>query len=534
MLEILRDEIANRIIRKVFEFNPIFGQVNPNLTFFRILGYSKVMSFMKSDDGSKEFRQGNAAFLIFALVLMLMLTIAVLLPLFPNDFFPYVRIGQQITQTGAIPTTEFMTFTRAGEPAVYLYWLPSMAFMWVYKLGGVTFVSLLTALCVGVFYGLLWLCLKELKVGALTSGFVLLLTGLVGVNYWATRPQLLTYPLFGLALWILLRWQKREERRIWLLPLLAMLWANLHGSFIVLFFLLAPALLFGSGNRRKLLLVALLSLAATCINYYGLELWRNMFSMVNSQSIREFSVEWRVPVNDGWQANLFYATLLAIPVLTALTGAKTKFLYWTWFLGFGWMALTSSRYGVWFLPIEALLLGCILAPFFARYLEGKEVFQNRKINFILGTILLLLPIALLPGLRASWWQQAPPVYSETTPVQATAWLKEHPQYEGNLWSDFTFSTYLTYALPERKVFMTNRFEDFPPSQFIDNKHIAEADHDWQSLLDQYGINLLMPSLDLQPDLIAAATASPAWQEIYRNNQTVLFSRVEPIPAEVQP
>ena len=259
-----------------------------------------------------------------------------------------------------------------------------------------------------------------------------------------------------------------------------------------------------------------------------------MFSMVNSQSIREFSIEWRVPVNDGWQANLFFATLLAIPVLTAFTRVKTKFLYWTCFLGFGWMALTSSRYGVWFLPIEALLLGCILAPFFARHLEGRAVFQNRKINFLLGAILLLSPLALLPDLRASWWQQAPPVNSETTPVEATAWLKTHPQYAGNLWSDFTFSTYLTYALPERKVFMTNRFEDFPPSQFIDNKHIAEADADWQDLLDRYGINLLMPSQEMQPELIAAASNSPDWQEVYRDDRAVLFVRVDPIPAEVLP
>ncbi len=492
------------------------------------------MTIQKPDDQTEHFKQGNAAFLIFALVMMFILIIAVLLPLYPNDFFPYVRIGQQISQSGSIPTTEFMTFTQSGEPAVYLYWLPSLIFMWIYDLGGVALVSLLTALCVGVFYSLLWLCLRELKVGALTSGVVLLLTGLVGVNYWATRPQLLTYPLFGLALWILLRWQKREEHRLWLLPLLAMLWANLHGSFIVLFFLLLPALLFGSGNRRKLLLVTLLSLAATCINYYGFELWRSMFSMVNSQSIREFSIEWRAPVNDGWQANLFFATLLAIPLLNALTKVKTKFLYWTWFLGFGWMALTSSRYGVWFLPVEALLLGCLLAPFFARYLEGKNIFQNRKVNLVLGIMLLIMPLALLPGLRTFWWQQAPPVNGETTPLKATAWLKEHPQYAGNLWSDFTFSTYLTYALPERKVFMTNRFEDFPPSQFNENKHIAEADYDWRALLDRYGINLLMPSRQMQPELIAAATASPDWYEIYSDEQAVLYARTNPIPAEVQP
>jgi len=128
-------------------------------------------------------------------------------------------------------------------------------------------------------------------------------------------------------------------------------------------------------------------------------------------------------------------------------------------------------------------------------------------------------------LRGLWWQYAPPVHSETTPVDAVNWLKVNPQYPDNLWSDFTYSTYLAYELPERKLFMTNRFEDFPPEQFGHNKHIAEADHDWQALLDEYGINLLMPSIELQPDLIAAAASSPEWREIYRDDQTVVFTRV---------
>lgn len=471
---------------------------------------------------------GKTAFLIFAFVLMVILVIAVLLPLFPNDFYPYLRIGQEIVDTGRIPATEFMTYTQFGQPAVYLYWLPSLIFLGIYNLGGITLVSILSALCVGSFYTLLWFCLRELKIGALTSGFVLLLTGLVGVNYWATRPQLLTYPLFGLALLAILRWQRRDDRLIWWMPLLALLWANLHGAFIILFLLLGSTLIFGSGNRKKLLLVIVLSLAATCVNRYGLDVWSSMFSMVNNESIRAFSIEWAYPSNEGWQANLFFATLLAIPALTAFIRPKISLLYWVWFLGFGWMALSTVRYGVWFLPVEAILLGLILASFFRRHLEGKKVLQNLHINLVLGICLLLFPIALLPGLRGLWWQYAPPVHSDTTPVGAVNWLKSNPQYPDNLWSDFTYSTYLAYELPERRLFMTNRFEDFPPEQFCDNKHIAEADHDWQTLLDDFAINLLMPSIELQPDLIAAAASSPEWKEVYRDDQTVIFARVSPL------
>ncbi|KAF0112270.1 MAG: hypothetical protein FD147_331 [Chloroflexi bacterium] len=472
-------------------------------------------------------KQSNSGFLIFCFAMMLMLSIAVLLPLYPNDFFPYMRIGQEIIKTGGIPTTEFMTYTRFDEPAVYLYWLPSLIFLGVYNLGGVTLVGIVSALCIGSFYALLWMCLREFKAGPLTSGFVLLITAVVGINYWATRPQIFTYPLFGLALLALIRWQRRDDRLLWFIPLIAMLWANFHGSFIVLFFLTLPALIFGGGNRKRLLIVTVIALLATLINRYGFNLWLNMVSMVNNDSIKLFSLEWKLPVNDGWQANIFFATLLVIPVLTAITKPKIQLFYWIWFLGFGWMALSAVRYGVWFLAIEAFLLAMLLSPIFERYLERSDRFQNRTVNLVIGILLLMFPITLLPGIRGLWWQQAPPVYNDRTPVAAAEWIKHNPQLPGELWSDFTYSTYLTYALPERKLFMTNRFEDFPAGQFLDNKRIAEADYDWQSLLDKYGINLLMPSVTLQPDLISAASASADWAEVYRDEMTVLFVRNHP-------
>lgn len=87
---------------------------------------------------------------------------------------------------------------------------------------------------------------------------------------------------------------------------------------------------------------------------------------------------------------------------------------------------------------------------------------------------------------------------------------------------------MTSALSERSLFMTNRFEDFPLEQFDHNKRIAQADFDWQSLLDQYGVNLLMPSIENQPDLIVAASASLAWKEVYRDEQAVIFARIDPL------
>ena len=465
----------------------------------------------------------QAALLISA-VIMLVLLIDVVVPVYPNDLWPYMRIGQEIIRTHAIPTTEFMTYTQYGQPAQYLYWLPSLIFLGVYNLGGITLISVMSAACLGLYYFLLWRSLKHWGAGKAASAVVLLLSIITTVSAWSVKPQLLVLPLFGLALLALARWQQRDNRLLWCLPLISFLWVNLHGSFIILFLLAIPAVLFGKGNKKKLLLFTAIALLATLLNYYGPGVWKGMFSMVNSQSIHLYSIEWQAPVNSGWRMNIFFLLLLAIPILASFSKAKAPFLLWVWYVGFGFMALTSVRYNLWFAAVEMTILALLLDPIISSTAKRVHVFQNRKLNIALSVVLLLLPAAFLPSVRSLWWQNALPTYQETTPVQAVEWLKEHPELKGKMWSSFDFATYLNYALPERPQFMSNRFEDFPLSQHEENTLIETAAAGWETVLDKYDVNLVMVYQSGDRDLAAALENSSQWQELYRDDAAAIFAR----------
>lgn len=466
----------------------------------------------------------SKGFLVFALVFLIALSFASIQPLIPNDFFPYLRIGQEIIKTGHIPTTEFMTYTGYGQPALYLYWLPSLIFLGIYQLGGITLTSLVTLICVGLLFTFLWASLRELKISPLISGLILIIITLIAASYFNPRPQILAFPLFGLSLWLILRWQNGKNRFLWLLPLIAMLWANIHGSFIVLFFTLIPAVLLGSGDRKRLLILTGISFLATFINIYTYHIWANMFSVVANSSNQKFGIEWKPLSNLGWQANIFFALLLLTPLLAAVQKSKLKWLYWIWYVGFGWMAVSSIRYVIWFLPIESIVLCQLINPFIADRISHSTHFQNRIMNFALGSFLLLFPLTLLPGIRATWWQKAPPAYDPSTPIQAAEWLSANPQLPDHLWADFSFSTYLTYALPQRQLFSSNRIEDLTTNQIEDYFYIANARYDWQNVLNKYDINLVMPSVLEQPGLIEALSASHDWQQVYRDDQAVIYIR----------
>ncbi|KAF0104569.1 MAG: hypothetical protein FD147_2657 [Chloroflexi bacterium] len=117
--------------------------------------------------------------------------------------------------------------------------------------------------------------------------------------------------------------------------------------------------------------------------------------------------------------------------------------------------------------------------------------------------------------------QAPPDFMDTTPVRGVEWLKQHPKLPGEQWSNWVASIYMTYALPERKVWITNRIEDFPEEQHLDNKRLMRATWDWQAILDKYRANLLLDRKYEDP-IVQAVSASPAWQEVYRDDRSPTF------------
>jgi hypothetical protein len=477
-----------------------------------------------ADNDHFSFRSYD--FLWLALTLLILLAIAALLPLTPQDYWWYVRLGEDIAHSGSIPSVDLYSFTRAGTPFFYQAWLSALIFWRVHETGGVLLTFLLRVIIVAITYGLLWLMTRLAGAGPRLASLLILIAGLAGSNNWSVRPQLLTYPLFVLALSVLWNWNLGRSRGLWLLPLISLLWVNLHGSFPLLFLVQLPALILGSGDRKRLALVFVISFSALLINPHGLSAAGYVFNMLSSPSNR-YSLEWLPAVNRGWQSNLFFLWLLGFAPLAAFSPRRLSLLEWAWFLLFGWLALYAGRYAIWFLFLLALNTASLLHEW-SRRIFDKPI-QNEKMipNFAAGCLLLLLPLSILPGIRESWWRGAPSPYDGAHPIEATKWLVAYPEINGPLWSDFSHSSYLIYALPSRPVWIDTRFELYPVEQWERYIAIAHAAPGWQSVLDEEGINLVMLSPGGEPLLIEAMHGSDQWCERFRDPNAVIYSRREP-------
>ena len=467
-------------------------------------------------------------FLWLSIALLPLLGLSFMFAIPAQDYWWYLRLGKDILASGAVPLVDTMGYNRAGLPIFYQQWLSGVIFWLVYNLGGVALTYLMRAVLIGLSYGMLFGMVRRIS-GPRLAAMLIIVLGLSSSNNWVMRPQLFAYPLFIACVWAIYQWQDGNLRYLFLLPVSVLLWANLHGSFVLPFILAGSAFIFGKGERKALFIALVVMLVAVMINPHGAGVWKYLVFILNSPSDYLFSVEWRAPSNKGWQLNIIFGWLLAFAPLAAFSKYKLSTLEWVWFLGFGWLALSGIRYVIWFMFLLAIFSAKSLADWSNKGVDASVSKINPALNYSFATVFTLLSLLFLPGIRETWWENPPPLHElTTTPIAAVDWLSAHEELPGPIWNDYAFGSYLEFALPSRPTWMDTRMYSFPPEQWSEYVRVSRAEG-WQEMFDREGINLLLLSSASQPDLIEAVSSSESWCERYHDQYAVIFSRCEPLP-----
>lgn len=470
-----------------------------------------------------QSRSYDLLWLSIALLPLIGLSFMISVP--SQDYWWYLRLGKDILEQGAIPLVDTIGYSRAGEPIFYQQWLSGIIFYLVYQAGNAPLTFLLRAVLIGITYSSIWYLMRS-YVGARTATVLLILLGLSTSSNWMIRPQLFAYPLFMICLFAIYEWQKGNNCLLFFFPLSTLLWANLHGSFVLPFLLAGAALVFGNGNRKFMAYAIIVMLVASLLNPHGLGVWKYLVFILNNPSDYLFSVEWRPPMNEGWQMNIFFAWMLVFPITASISKQKLSWLEWILFIGFGWLALSGVRYVIWFMFLLTVFTAKLISEWANTYIDTPIEKINPRINIAMAVMLLLLSLIFTPGVRDSWWEGAPDLYElTTTPIDAVDFLKTREDLPGPLWNDYAFGSYLEYALPSRSTWMDTRMYSFPQEMWEEYVRVTNG-KGWQEMFDREGINLLLLSQAAQPNLIQSVASSPLWCKEYQDEYAVIYSRCE--------
>ena len=250
------------------------------------------------------------------------------------DIWWHIRLGDWIIAHHQIPAGELFAYTAFGNPLVAHEWLSETIFAALAAVGGLFLVTVLMGL-------VCWSAMvATLLRGRLRgAGPVVLAVGLaLGARaaepVLGTRPQVFTFALVCWTLWIAESYLRNGGRRLWLLPPLFLLWANLHAGFIAGIGFLAIVVAveaikhrwsFGtvaSWRRISGLAIALgASALAACVNPYGP--WLFVFAATTGATERAKGIiEWQSPDFADPAMWVLLALLLTFAALTVTVLAR--------------------------------------------------------------------------------------------------------------------------------------------------------------------------------------------------------------------
>jgi len=410
-----------------------------------------------------------------------------------------IATGQYILAHG-LPATDPFSFTCSDRPIVIYQWLFTVALGRLYQFGGLWLVALATALVVSLIY--LWHLPTSLLKQGVKPVYVFGLLSLVcsPAFFWA-RPQLVSFVLIPVFTYLLERFRQRGyDKRLWLLPLLMVIWVNGHsfwfiGLAMVTVYLVTAIAQKSAPERQTLSLLLFTCFVAVLINPYGAGLVAYNLSFTTEPdfgSIRELQPVMMI-FPQFYLNHLLYLTLGWLAILIGLRSVPISGLI----LAAGGTCAALMFYR--FIPVAVLLtwpyIGLALSKnhFFntteAERADGEN--YDCKFSQLLTKVLPLLAIASTMFFFLRQFPVGQPVWftNSDTNFETTKFLKQYPDLTKNLFCDPSIGSALIFE-NLAPVFIDSRF-DFYGRQFCTEfNNCFNAEDGWQQYLEKWQVSSL--------------------------------------------
>ncbi|HEX5102844.1 MAG TPA: hypothetical protein VFV87_03485, partial [Pirellulaceae bacterium] len=394
-----------------------------------------------------ESPAGRGEWLLPAMIVLLALLLG-FVQMADTDIWWHLHTGQLIWERGTVPRTDWFTYTNPDSPWIDLHWGFQLGAAGLWALGGVPALVIAKSI-VGALTFAICLTAQRPNWPSWHAAACWLPALLLFAGRYDVRPEMLSLLLFAVTLTILFHLRARP-RLVWLLPVVQLVWVNVHALFVLglvlwMLFLIDAALRpflpwkspdseSGPPAWRSWLAATGLQGAACLLNPYGWEgalfplvLWSRLQGPQRTfyqQFAGEFLGFGDFLSQYGFGAvfqNLSTAMLATMTIATAvsfvLLARYRQFSVFRalLFVAFGYLAWQANRNGVFYgLAAGGVLrwnVGDLLAK---RPATARQSFPIGKISVAaaLGLLVILTALGALSPLRLLPGPRFVPVFAE--------------------------------------------------------------------------------------------------------------------------
>jgi len=473
-----------------------------------------------------------------AAVLLLCLFVMAVRPITDPDFWWHLRTGQLIWESESIPRQDVFSYTVAGQPWITHEWLTEVILYAVYAFAGQRGLILLFAGIIAAAFALSYL---QCDGRPYLASFVVVLAAISSAVTWGVRPQMLSVLLSAVFLLVLHLNGKGNSKYLWLLPPLMVVWANVHGSFLLgVVYVAAHAIgatldhSFARSEEaklpwkdiRRLAAVALLTAAAPVVNPNGIRLLIYPFGTLGSPAMQQYIMEWFSPdfhLAQFLPFALYVLILLATLSLSRRRPTTTDLIF---MVGFGYASLRSARQIPFFvLTTTPMLTSQLLHVWRDSGLPNLSVTRMRSRGRALLVVNWAILAALLVGAAALAGHALlgnTAAQRDAFPVAAVDFL-EASETSGNIYNLYHWGGYLIWRLyPERKVFIDGRADVYGDAFIDEYLRIYQLRRDWQQPLEKRHVDVVL--IDVESPLSIMLNEKVEWHRAYSDEQAVVYLR----------
>ncbi len=393
------------------------------------------------------------------------------------------------------------------------------------------------------------------------------------------RPENFGFLLFALLMWLIVRTGAKTDDEgetqtasqsqptgwaLWIgVPVIMVLWANLHGSFICGLALIACYFLGttteAAWRTRSLkgvlsdpdvqgwLVLGEIATFATLLNPYGLDLLLETLWFANNDNLKSVT-EWQSMAFFEVGGREFVMSWIVLTFVLRFSQKRMPVSHVLLLILFGYAAIAQVRMLTWYAPIFMLVAMPHLADIVrqmsaAGYLRKRAPALKLKAGdplppgrswwmSVCGLLVIWIAFAISPigGLVLGNDERTlSDVLDETTPVELSKTLPKHLRendvtglvYTPQWWGDWLV---VSTRHEQFKPFMTNNMHLVPAQVWQDYWHLLDAKPNWRKILDRYAIDAIVVDKTKQEILLPVLQKDGEWEEVYSDELSALFIR----------
>jgi len=341
-----------------------------------------------------------------------------------DDLFWHLATGRYIINTGTVPSTDVFGYMTQGQQWMPFEWGWDVITYGVYNLAGYTGLSILRTFLLFITFGIIFYTLKKFKVSDLFIIISLIIFSFAIIDRLTPRPHLMSYIFFVSLIYIICSYRyfnRNNYKILYFIPLIFLLWANLHmgiiaGGFLMFVYFISEFINTFYSNKfirseirpltkpelMRLFLIMLASALVMLVNPNFLQTYIYAYDHTKMKLLETVN-EWLSPFSnrfgDGILNNL-YKILLFAGVINIFYSIKKKDVFPALlYIAFAIYSVRAMRFTVDYIIITFVFIIVSANTFFNLIKSEKTRFNitGKPLLKILVTILLVWMTINLPN-----------------------------------------------------------------------------------------------------------------------------------------